>query len=71
MPVGKRTTDERDNRGIPGPSKKKGKMKEGDDATTKKKRRPKRHFQVSDFPMGVGLKKVTASKTILLTGRQT
>lgn len=54
MPIGKRTTDKRDNRGIPGPSKKKGKMKEGDNATTKKKRRPRRHFQVSDFPMGVG-----------------
>ena len=54
MPIGKRTTDERDNRGVPGPSKKRGKAKEGDDATTKKKRRPRRHFQVSDFPIGVG-----------------
>ena len=54
MPIGKRTTDKRDNIGVPGPSKKRGKAKEGDDATTKKKRRPRRHFQVSDFPMGVG-----------------
>lgn len=54
MPIGKRTTNERDNREVPGPSKKRGKAKEGDDATTKKKRRPRRHFQVSDFPMGGG-----------------
>lgn len=44
MPISKRTTVERDNRGVPGPSKKKEKAKEGDDATTKKKRRPRRHF---------------------------
>ncbi len=55
MPIGKRTTEEREpNKGIAGPSKKKGKMKEGDDATTKKKRRPRRKFHVTDFPMGVG-----------------
>ena len=44
MPIGKRTTGKRDNKGVPGPSKKKGKAKEGDDATMKKKRRPRRHF---------------------------
>lgn len=54
MPIGKRTTDGRDNRGVPRSSKKKGKAKDGDDGTMKKKRRPRRHFQVSDFPMGVG-----------------
>ena len=42
MPVvGKRTTKEREaNRGVAGPSKKKGKVHEGDDAKTKKKRGP-------------------------------
>lgn len=55
MLVGKRTTAEREpNRGVAGPSKKKGKMKEGDDITTKKKRAPRRKFHVSDFPLGDG-----------------
>lgn len=55
LPLGKRTTEEKDpTKGVAGPSKKKGKMKEGDDTTVKKKRRPRRQFQVSDFPLGDG-----------------
>ena len=55
MRVGKRTTEEREaNKGVAGPSKKKGKVQEGDDAKTKKKRGPRRKFHVSDFPLGVG-----------------
>lgn len=44
MPICKRTTEKRDKRGIPTPNTKKGKSKERDDAMTKKKRRPRRHF---------------------------
>ena len=40
MPLGKRTTEEKEGRSAPGPSKKKGKAKEGDDVTVKKKRNP-------------------------------
>lgn len=55
MPIGKRTPDEREpDRGAAGSSKKKGKVKEGDDAKTKKKRAPRRKFHVSDFPLGDG-----------------
>lgn len=55
MPIGKWTTEEREpNRGVAGSSKKKGKVKEGDDAKTKKKRAPRRKFHVSDFPIGDG-----------------
>ena len=54
MPVGKRTPDEREGRGASGSKKKKGKAKEGDDAKTSKKRAPRRWFEVTDFPLGVG-----------------
>ena len=55
MPIGKRTPGEREpDRGAAGSSKKKGKVKEGDDAKTKKKRAPRRKFHVSDFPLGDG-----------------
>ena len=55
MPIGKQTHEEREaNRGVAGPSKKKGKVHEGDDAKTKKKRGPRRKFHVSDFPLGAG-----------------
>lgn len=49
FPIGKRTMEERDNKSALGPTKKKGKIKEGDDAKAKKKSRPRRHFQVSNF----------------------
>ena len=54
MPIGKRTPDEREGRGVAGPSKKKGKAHEGEDAKVKRKRRPRRKFHVSDFPLGDG-----------------
>ena len=55
MPLGKRTMEEKDpTKGVAGPSKKKGKMKEGDDAKAKKTRQPRTKFQVSDFPLGGG-----------------
>lgn len=54
MPLGKQTIDEREGRSDLGPSKKKGKEKEGEDVNIKKKRALQRYFQVSDFPFGVG-----------------
>ena len=54
MPLGKRTNEEREGRKAPGPRRKKGKAKEGDDAKVKKKRGPRRKFNVADFPLGVG-----------------
>ena len=54
MPIGKRTTDEKEGRSPAGPSKKKGKVYEGEDAKAKRKRRARRKFHVSDFPLGEG-----------------
>ena len=54
MPVGKRTTEEKEGRSAPGPRKKKGKSHEGEDVKAKRKRRPRRKFHVSDFPLGEG-----------------
>ena len=48
MPLRKRDTDEA------GPSKKKGKSQEGEDVKAKRKRRARRKFHVSDFPLGDG-----------------
>ena len=73
MLVEKRTTEEREaNRGVARPSKKKGKVHEGDDAKTKKKRGPHRKFHVSDFPLGAGqeghnLKEDSASRKADIT----
>lgn len=64
MPVGKRTTNERDNRGIPRPSKNKGKAKEGDDAMTKKKGGQGHIYRYQSFYSGLG-KPAIASKMIL------
>ncbi|RYA73815.1 hypothetical protein DD595_24815, partial [Enterobacter cloacae complex sp. 4DZ3-17B2] len=54
MPIGKRTTEEKEGRSVPGPSKKKGKSHEGEDVKAKRKRRARRKFHVSDFPLGDG-----------------
>ena len=54
MPIGKRTTEEKEGRGVAGPSKKKGKAHEGEDVKAKRKRRARRRFHVSDFPLGDG-----------------
>lgn len=54
MPVGKRTTDEREGRSGAGPSRKKEKHQEGEDVKAKRKRQARRKFQVSDFPLGDG-----------------
>ena len=54
MPIGKRTTEEKEGRGVAGPSKKKGKAHEGEDVKAKHKRRACRRFHVSDFPLGGG-----------------
>ena len=44
MPVGKRSTEEREGRNGAGPSKKKGKAYEGEDVKAKRKRRARRKF---------------------------
>ena len=54
MPVGKRSTEEKEGRNGAGPSKKKGKSHEGEDVKAKRKRRACRKFHVSDFPLGEG-----------------
>ena len=54
MPVGKRTTKEKEGRSPAGPSKKKGKSHEDEDVKAKRKRRARRKFHVSDFPLGEG-----------------
>ena len=54
MPVGKRSTEEKEGRNGAGPSKKKGKSHEGEDVKAKRKRRARRKFHVSDFPLGEG-----------------
>ena len=54
MLVGKRTTEEKEGRSAPGPRKNKGKSHEGEDVKAKRKRRPRRKFHVSDFPLGEG-----------------
>ena len=54
MPIGKRSTEEKEGRSAAGPSKKKGKMHEGEDAKVKWKRRARWKFHVSDFPLGEG-----------------
>ncbi|MCO5604219.1 hypothetical protein L7F22_058382 [Adiantum nelumboides] len=54
MPIGKRTTEEKEGRSGAGPSKKKGKVHEGEDAKVKRKRRARRKFHVTDFPLGEG-----------------
>ncbi|MCO5601602.1 hypothetical protein L7F22_055725 [Adiantum nelumboides] len=54
MPIGKRTTEEKEGRSGAGPSKKKGKVYEGEDVKVKQKRRARRKFHVTDFPLGEG-----------------
>ena len=54
MFVGNRTTDEKEGRSPTGPSRKKGKVHKDEDAKAKQKRRARRKFQVSDFPLGEG-----------------
>ncbi|MCO5552989.1 hypothetical protein L7F22_006509 [Adiantum nelumboides] len=54
MPIGKRTTEEKEGRSGAGPSKKKGKVYEGEDVKVKRKRRARRKFHVTDFPLGEG-----------------
>ena len=54
MPVGKRSTEEKEGRNGAGPSKKKGKSHEGEDVKAKRKRRARRKCHVSDFPLGEG-----------------
>ena len=54
MTIGKRTTEEKEGRGVAGPSKKKGKSHEGEDVKAKHKRRACTRFHVSDFPLGDG-----------------
>ena len=54
MPIGKRSTEEKEGRSAAGLSKKKGKMHEGEDAKVKQKRRARRKFHVLDFPLGEG-----------------
>ena len=54
MPVGKRSTEEKEGRNGAGPSKKKGKRHEGEDVKAKRKRRARQKFHVSDFPLGEG-----------------
>ena len=54
MPVGKRSTEEKEGRNGAGPSKKKGKSHEGEYVKAKRKRRARRKFHVSDFPLGEG-----------------
>ena len=54
MPIGKRTTKEKEERSGVGPSKKKGKSHEGEDVKAKRKRRARRKFHVLDFLLGEG-----------------
>ena len=54
MPIGKRTTQDKEGGNGAGPSKKKGKSHEGEDVKAKRKRRARRKFHVSDFPLGDG-----------------
>ncbi|MCO5560944.1 hypothetical protein L7F22_014564 [Adiantum nelumboides] len=54
MPIGKRTTQDKEGRNAPGRSKKKGKSHEHEDVKAKKKRRARRKFHVSNFPLGDG-----------------
>ena len=54
MPIRKRTTKEKDGRGVVGLSKKKGKAHEGEYVKAERKRRARRRFHVSDFPLGDG-----------------
>ena len=52
MPIGKRSTEEKEGRSAASPSKKKGKVHKGEDAKVKQKRRARRKFHVSSFPLG-------------------
>ena len=54
MPIGKRTTKEKEGRGVASPSKKKRKAHEGEDVKARTKRRSCRKFHVSYFPLGDG-----------------
>ncbi|MCO5607268.1 hypothetical protein L7F22_061461 [Adiantum nelumboides] len=54
MPIGKRTTQDKEGRNAPGPSKKKGKSHEDKNVKAKRKRRARHKFHVSDFPLGDG-----------------
>ena len=54
MTIGKRGTKEKEGRIATGPSKKKGKINKGEDAKVKQKRRARRKFHVSNFPLGEG-----------------
>ncbi|MCO5563836.1 hypothetical protein L7F22_017485 [Adiantum nelumboides] len=53
MPVGKRTTREQETSDA-GPSHKRGKQAETGTGKEKKKRKPRRHYNTSDFPLGEG-----------------
>ena len=52
MPIGKRTIEEKEERGVAGPCKKKRKAHEGEDVKARRKRRSCKKFHVSDFPLG-------------------
>ena len=52
--MGRGPQKRREGRGVAGPSKKKGKAHEGEDVKAKRKRRARRRFHVSDFPLGDG-----------------
>ena len=54
MPIAKRSTKEKEERSAAGLSKKKDKMHKGEDAKVKQKRRARRKFHMSDFPLGEG-----------------
>ncbi|MCO5566805.1 hypothetical protein L7F22_020486 [Adiantum nelumboides] len=53
MPVGKRTTRERDT-SYAGPNHKRGKQAKTCTCREKKKRKPRRHYNTSNFPLGEG-----------------
>ncbi|MCO5550901.1 hypothetical protein L7F22_004395 [Adiantum nelumboides] len=53
MPVGKKTTREQENSDA-SPSHKRGKQAEIGTGKEKKKRKPRRHYNTSDFPLGEG-----------------
>ena len=54
MPVGKRSTEEKEGRSVARPSKKKGKVHEGEDVKVKQKRTVPWKFHMLDFPLGEG-----------------
>ena len=64
MPMGKRTTEEKEGRSPTGPSKKKGKSHEDEDVKAKRKRRASRKFHVIDSPLGEGQESYSLTEDI-------